>query len=129
MINSRDKGARGEREAASLVQALTGMPAHRGQQYKGGQDSPDVIGGIEGCHLEIKWVERLNIYEAIAQAMRDAGTKTPVVISKRNLRQPLLTIRLTDLVIFSCLVLATVEKYRVETSTGGNNESDKVPSV
>jgi Holliday junction resolvase len=129
MINSRDKGARGEREAASRLQALTGMPAHRGQQYKGGQDSPDVIGGIEGCHFEIKWVERLNIYEAMAQAMRDADTNTSVVISKRNLREPLLTIRLADLVIFSCLVLATVEKYKVKPVTGGNNESNQVFSV
>lgn len=120
MINSRDKGARGEREWAAYLQELTGKPTRRGCQFAGGQDSPDVVGGIEGTHCEVKRVERLNIYDAMAQALRDAGVNTPYVAHRRDKRGWLITIRADDLIIFSCLVLA---------STGGNNESDKVPSV
>ena len=117
MINSRDKGARGEREWAATLQQLTGKPTRRGCQFAGGQDSPDVVGGIEGTHCEVKRVERLNIYDAMEQAIHDAGTNTPYVAHRRDGKEWLITIRAADLVIFACLV------------NGGNNESYKISSL
>ena len=42
MINSRAKGARGERQWRDELRAQ-GYTDKRGQQFAGGQDSPDVI--------------------------------------------------------------------------------------
>ena len=90
-INSREKGKRGEREAVNFLTTL-GWMAKRGQQYAGGTGSPDVIHDIPGVHLEVKRVERLNLGAAMAQARRDAGPKTPVVMHRRNGEEWLVTV-------------------------------------
>ena len=79
---SREKGKRGEREVASLLREY-GYDAHRGQQYKGGSDSPDVV-GLDGIHIEVKRTERLDLYGALSQSKSDAGEDRPVVIHRKN---------------------------------------------
>ena len=79
---SREKGKRGEREIASLLREY-GYDAHRGVQYKGGQDSPDVV-GLPGTHVEVKRTERLNLYDALSQSKADAGTDMPIVVHRKN---------------------------------------------
>lgn len=79
---SRDKGKRGERELARTLREY-GYDAHRGVQYKGSADSPDVI-GLPGVHIEVKRVERLSVYDAMAQSKHDAGNDMPIVIHRRN---------------------------------------------
>jgi len=80
---SRDKGKRGEREAAALFRQY-GFDARRGVQYHGGPDSPDVT-GVPGLHIEVKRVERLALYDALDQARRDAGPEEiPVVVHRKN---------------------------------------------
>ena len=80
--HSREKGKRGEREVASLLREH-GYDAHRGQQSKGGQDSPDVT-GLPGIHIEGKRTERFNLYGALHQSKEDAGTDLPIVIHRKN---------------------------------------------
>ncbi len=89
-INSRDKGARGEREFAEYLRSK-GWEAKRGQQHAGGTDSPDVIHNVPDVHFEIKRVETLQIHAAMAQAKRDCGDKVPVVAHKRNRGEWLVT--------------------------------------
>ncbi len=83
MTNSRAKGCRGEREIAAILREH-GYSARRGQQFSGGGDSPDVVHDIPGVHLEVKRVEALQLYPAVAQAKRDCGGKVPVVVHKKN---------------------------------------------
>ena len=86
MTNSRQKGARGEREWAQWLNDH-GYTARRGVQFAGGPDSPDVVGGIPGTHCEVKRVEALRILEAIDQASRDAGDDDiPYVAWRKNRR-------------------------------------------
>ena len=81
---SRDKGKRGEREAAKALAELLGIDVRRGVQYQGGPDSPDVV-GIPGIHIEVKRTERLQLMPAIEQATGDAGEgRTPVVLWRRS---------------------------------------------
>lgn len=87
---SRDKGKRGERELAELIREF-GLEARRGVQFRGGEDSPDVVCEIEGVHIECKRAEALSIYEAMKQAETDAGLKMPVVFHRRS-RKPWLAI-------------------------------------
>jgi Holliday junction resolvase len=92
----RNKGKRGERELARLL-TLNGHPAHRGQQYSGGADSPDVICESLPFHFEVKRTERLRLHEAMNQATSDAGDMTPAVAHRRNRDEWLVTMRLSDL--------------------------------
>ncbi len=94
-INSRDKGARGEREFAEYLRSK-GWEAKRGQQHAGGTDSPDVIHNVPDVHFEIKRVETLQIHAAMAQAKRDCGDKVPVVAHKRNRGEWLVTLSADD---------------------------------
>lgn len=96
MINSKRKGSAGEREFAAILRSYGYTDAHRTAQFKGGVDSPDVI-GLPGIHCEIKRVERLNLHEAYNQAVRDAnGLKIPAVFHRRNRGRWMVTLSLDD---------------------------------
>jgi Holliday junction resolvase len=83
-INSRQKGAAGEREARDFWRDR-GHPANRGRQYSGSPDSPDiVVHSLPAFHFEVKRVQQLNLEDALAQATRDAGDKIPLVMHRRN---------------------------------------------
>ncbi len=97
-MNSRAKGARGERAFRDLLRA-EGYEARRGQQFSGSPDSPDVVcPDLDWAHWEVKHVEKLNIIDAMIQAIRDAGdNKIPIVAHKRNHGEWLSTMRTSDL--------------------------------
>jgi Holliday junction resolvase len=94
-MNSRQKGARGEREAASAWAETFGGQARRGQQFSGSKDSPDIVISQPNIHVEVKRTERGNPYCWLEQAARDAGGKVPVVMHKRNGKPWLLIMELT----------------------------------
>lgn len=93
---SREKGKRGEREAAAELGAILGVDARRGVQYQGGPDSPDVVLDGVPIHVEAKRTERLALWAAVEQAKADAPTgKVPCVWHKAN-RKPSVVIVETD---------------------------------
>lgn len=55
--HQRDKGKRGELKHRDVLRKLGFTDAHRGVQYAGGKDSPDVV-GIPGVHHEVKYENR-----------------------------------------------------------------------
>ncbi len=83
---SRDKGKRGELEVVALLQKH-GFEARRGQQFRGGGDSPDVIHNMDGLAGEVKLRETLSLYPTLEKAAEDDADKTPVVFHRRN-RKP-----------------------------------------
>lgn len=94
-MNSKRKGSEGERQLAAELRRY-GYDAHRGQQFSGGIDSPDVY-GLPGIHIECKRVERLNIMEAYKQAERDSeGKAIPAVFHRRNREKWMVTVSLDD---------------------------------
>ncbi len=98
-INSRAKGAVGERELAAEFNRLFGTAARRGQQFSG-IEGEDVV-GLDGVHVESKRVEQLNIHKAMDQAVRDSkGLKVPAVFHRKNRTPWLVTVRLDDLIPF-----------------------------
>ena len=68
-VNSRRKGAEGEREIARILQAY-GYETRRAQQFSGANGDADIV-GLPGVHCEIKRVEKLNIDKALQQSIRD----------------------------------------------------------
>ena len=90
-MNSREKGKRGERQWRDELRA-NGYAARRGQQFAGFPDSPDVLcDDLPWIHFEVKAVERLNVQDAIDQAIRDSGGKVAIVAHKRGFRRWLVT--------------------------------------
>ena len=93
-INSKQKGARGERELASILRSY-GYECRRGQQYCGANGDADVV-GLPGVHIECKRVEKLNLYDAMAQAKADSNGDIPTVFHRKNNCEWLVTMRLED---------------------------------
>lgn len=94
-MNSRNKGAKGERELAEKLRGL-GFKTRRGQQYSGANGDADVV-GIDGLHIECKRVERLDLDGALEQSINDARVgEIPVVIHRKNRKDWKVTMRLED---------------------------------
>lgn len=94
-MNSRNKGAAGERELAAVLREY-GFDARRGQQYCGANGDADVV-GLPGVHIECKRVEKLNIDNAIEQAISDSkNDEMPAVFHRKNRKKWLVTISLED---------------------------------
>ena len=93
---SQRKGAAGERELAALLSAA-GYDCQRGGSLSFGE-IPDVL-GLPGIHIECKRVERLNVGEAMEQAIRDSDRMLdgmPALFHRRNRKPWLVTMRLED---------------------------------
>lgn len=94
-MNSRQKGAAGERELAKALR-FYGFETRRGQQYCGANGDADVV-GLPRVHIECKRVERLNLYDAMAQSKSDAKQgEMPVVMHRKNHCDWLVTLSLED---------------------------------
>lgn len=94
-MNSRQKGATGERELAKALRSH-GYETRRGQQYCGSNGDADVV-GLPGVHIECKRVERLNLEDAMAQSRADARPgELPVVMHRKNNCKWLVTLSLDN---------------------------------
>lgn len=99
-MNSRQKGARGERELANILRDCYGYDTRRGQQYSGANGDADVV-GLPGIHIECKRVERLDLYGAMEQAKGDAMREEfPAVFHRKNNEGWLVTMELDDWMTF-----------------------------
>lgn len=92
----RDKGVRGERLWRDVCREH-GFAAERGgQYYQRGCEIADVV-GLPGIHQEVKFVERLNVRQAMEQSERDAvGDELPILAHKTSRKEWLVTMRATD---------------------------------
>ena len=99
VVNSKQKGARFERHLASRFREY-GYEARRTAQYCGNTgDASDVV-GLPGLHVEAKHQERMNLYDWMDQAKRDAEAggegRLPAVFHKKNNADILVTMRFED---------------------------------
>lgn len=98
-INSRDKGARFEREIAGKLREY-GYETRRSAQYCGNTGEAADVVGLPGIHIECKHVEKMALYDWMAQAIRDTNAagngEIPVVIHKKNRAETLVTLRFDD---------------------------------
>ena len=86
-IKSIEKGKAGEREFAKYLRDC-GFEARRGQQHKGGTDSPDVITDMRRIQWEVKRRQAFNLPEAVAKLITETDfTDIPVVAHRKN-RKP-----------------------------------------
>ena len=109
-MNSRRKGKEGELSLARKLREY-GYDCRRSVQYCGANGDADVV-GLPGIHIECKRVERLNLTDAMHQALRDSRPgELPAVFHRRNSEPWLVTMPLEN----------WIEIYR-EWEAGGEDE-------
>ena len=99
-VNSKQKGARFERTLAGIFRDYGYTESRRTAQYCGNTgDASDVI-GLPNLHIEAKHQERMQLYDWMAQAKRDAeaggGKMLPAVFHKKNHAPILVTMEIND---------------------------------
>jgi hypothetical protein len=86
-VNSRAKGARGERLFRDLCKKYGFEGARRGQQFSGANGDADVV-GLPEIHVEVKFVEKLNLREAMEQSIRDKRDGELPIVAHKTSRNP-----------------------------------------
>lgn len=99
-INSKQKGARFERQLAGLLREYGYEDARRTAQYCGNTGQASDVIGLPGLHIEAKHQEKMHLYDWMAQAKHDAAAgeekKLPAVFHKKNNAEILVTMELKD---------------------------------
>lgn len=85
-VNSRAKGAAGERELSKYLNEHWGLDTHRGTQDRGAE-AADVV-GLPGYWVECKRVERIQMLAWCRQAERDAPASVAPLVVWRPSREP-----------------------------------------
>lgn len=94
-MNSKRKGKMGEIELSHVLKDY-GYDCRRGQQYSGSNGDADVV-GLPGIHIECKRVERLSLYDAMAQSKHDARNgEKPAVFHRKDRSKWLVTMEIDD---------------------------------
>ena len=105
-MNSRNKGKRGELEAAKAAEKYLGCKLHRTAQVDG-KLSAD-LAGLDGVHIEVKRYAKIAATQFMDQAVRDSEGKNdvPIVLMRQDQhRDWICMVRLEDLVHLSRRVL------------------------
>lgn len=122
-INSKSKGKRGELEICQELKKY-GYDCRRTVQYNGKADEGEAdILGLKGLRIEVKRVEKLNIYNAIDQAKRDAkNDDMPTVFHRKNRCNWLVTMELDEFMkLYDGYIKNEKIKAYVDKNTEGNN--------
>ncbi len=117
-INSRQKGKRAEREAAGVLTDLLGAHFRRAQQYAGGVESADILGGPPELHWEVKHQERMQLYKWLDQAIADAVDNLPLVLHRQNGKEWLLSLRVSDMLRL-CSIISEWSATKNNTNDSG----------
>ena len=116
-INSKAKGARFERTLAAKFREYGYSDSRRTAQYCGNTgDASDVV-GLDGIHIEAKHQERMQLYDWMAQAIRDSeGTgNLPTVFHKKNNATILVTMEFDDwMQLYRAFELDQAERKRLD---------------
>jgi hypothetical protein len=98
MVNSRQKGKRGELDLCQALRSVMGWTVRRSQQFCGkAGDSDLLVEDHPDLFVECKLVQSLNVTATMKKAVEDAGDAIPAVFHRRDREEWLVTIRLTDL--------------------------------
>lgn len=106
---SKQKGKRGEIEAAKIMTELTNATWQREGNF-----GEDIICDKDTfLHVEVKRRERLNIHAAMDQSQRYSdknGDTLPIVLHRKNNHDWLVTVKFNDLEEFAREILRLIDE-------------------
>ena len=112
---SRDKGKVGEREARDVILSW-GLPAHRGRQFKGTPDSPDVV-TVPGLHCEVKRRNAGSVTAWMEEAEEEVRPgDIPFILHRRDRKPWLVTVLAADIPRFAEIIACGLME---EVESGG----------
>lgn len=131
MVNSKRKGNAGEREAAKELRRLGFASSRRGKQYKGTEDSPDILTGISGTHWEVKRYKEIGLVRrALEQADKEkADGDIPVGLLRRDGdTRWIVSFYLDDIEMFASRIFRNLllQKIKPEEETNESSESRSI---
>lgn len=97
---SRNKGKRGERAFCLLCKEHGYDNVHRTAQVMGKTGEAGDVEGLPGIHVEVKNQERMQLYDWLAQSVRDAEAngkeRIPIVAHKKNNADWIISMKASD---------------------------------
>lgn len=96
-LAERRKGAEFERETVRLLRGYGWDLAARSSDGRNQSGRGDIINGPDGCHIECKRQERLNVPKAFDQVMADAGDCVPILVHRPSRHEIMATLPLEKL--------------------------------
>lgn len=97
-VTERRKGAEFEREVVRILRARGWTFAGRSSDGRNQKARGDIINGPEGCHLELKRQERLNVPKAFDQVAADAESHAiPILVHRPSRHEIMATLPLDEL--------------------------------
>lgn len=84
MVNSRQKGARGERDARDAVREHWNSPKCIRAAQANGAFSADLLHALPNAHVEVKRYKRIAALKFYRQAQRDCGSELPIVLMRED---------------------------------------------
>lgn len=129
---SRNKGKGFERDCANKIKKR-GFDCRRGQQFRGGSDSPDIVSeSLSEFNFECKAREQLNLWETYEKCLAEAPGKVPVTIWKKNHKVPLVIMEFhdwMDLLQFAKGKVDEMNKNKVRVWDGDREEFRRIGRV
>lgn len=116
---AREKGARFERELSGLFNEH-GFHTHRGYVFHKQSDVVDLL----GIHVEAKAQERMNVWDALKQAITESEKRKdgmPTVFWKRSRKGIMVCMRFDD-----WMKLYTIARGKVKDGKNTNPQEDTV---
>lgn len=125
-INSRNKGAVGERELALLLRHAGYANARRTAQYCGNTGDASDVTGVDGLHIECKRAEQVRDEVFIQQAERDARKgDIPTVFYRRNGEKWKVVMRM-NMFMLIWNELTDLQKHNIREKVKLSVKSDKI---
>lgn len=110
-INSRQKGARAERDLCHSLKENLGWDARRSQQFCGNAGDADlIVDQVPGLFVESKMVEKLNVTEAMQKAADQCGGALPILCHRKKRTGWLVTVRLEQLMALCQMVVSATNQ-------------------
>lgn len=123
MVNSRQKGKRGELELCQSLRELFGWDVQRAVQYNGNAgDSDLIIKQVPEIFVECKRVQSLNLSKAMEIAVSQAKAKLPMIFHRKDREEWMVTLPLKDL-LSAARILVTAAKATPPAQSAADCES------
>jgi len=108
-----------------VFEKATGLEARRTEQYCGKAGDSDVlVDALPELHIEVKRRERLQLYDAVEQCVRDSKGNPFMLMHRRNSRPWLCIIPLDQLVAVAILLADKIRKRRCARPFGVPGDID-----
>ena len=118
----REKGKRGEREAAKMLGAIIGLQVRRSSQYRATESSADLI--CPGLWIEVKRRERLGMSE-VEKALKEAPSGPAVLMWRRNGKEWIVACRLLELPILARRIMEAMKEQLDEEQAGKSDQESE----